>query len=819
MKSNQNYSAVWMRSKKWIVPFSLLLFLSCIETKVDNPEKEDDDTDDTETVVNVGDFSNSYAEALAGNYPIHESESDYTWTSSSVTNIVLNGQSATTTGSGASIDGSTITIQSAGNYSISGSLSNGQILVDTPDTAVVRLILNNAEISHSSGIPLWVKNAKKAILVLNDNTSNTVSNRSSAADSTQAALYSQANLTLCGKGKLTVESTESHGIVSTDGLIIASATLQVNAAGNGIKGKDYLVVKSGTLGVTAGGDGLKSDNTADATKGYIAILSGTIEIEADEDALDAQTDAILVDGTIDIQTTGSQSSSKGIKGQVNVIIEGGDYNLNCADNGMHSSGNIAINGGTIDIQTSLASVHGISSKNQISVSGGTLDIKVSGDQSKAIKSDGLIALNGGDIHITTSGNAVLEASGSGFDVSYCTAIKSDTDVEMNGSNVTIASSGIGGKGISTDGNFTITAGQLVVTTQGNGATYKNTSGTADAYNATCISCDGSANLIGGTITLSSSGTAGKGISTTGGIVIGSETLLPVLSVTTTGSKITVSGGTTSTGGNRPGGGGQTSGDYSSAKALKSDSEITINNGTVTISSADDGIKSEKGVTINNGTVVISKSTEGIEAPSIVLNGGEVQVVASDDGLNATAGATAGGTESNDGSILKITGGLVAVSTTGGDGLDSNGRLEITGGTVIVQGPQSSPEVGMDINGDILFNGGLIVVSNPNAGNMIETPNTGSNQYSVKVSATSIGTNLFRVEDADGKALFTFKPTRSAYNITFSSPELKNGSSYSIYTGGSITGTSINGYSSEGTYSGGTLKKTFTVSGKVTTVSF
>jgi trimeric autotransporter adhesin len=819
MKSNQNYSAVWMRSKKWIVPFSLLLFLSCIETQVDNPEKEDDDTDDTETVVNVGDFSNSYAEALAGNYPIHEIESDYTWTSSSVTNIVLNGQSATTTGSGASINGSTITIQSAGNYSISGSLSNGQILVDTPDTAVVRLILNNAEISHSSGIPLWVKNAKKAIIVLNDNTSNTVSNLASAADSTKAALYCQANLTICGSGKLKVLSSKSHGIVSTDGLIIASATLQVNAAGNGIKGKDYLVVKSGTLGITAGGDGLKSDNTADATKGYIAILSGTIEIEADEDALDAQTDAIIVSGNFELKTTGTKSSSKGIKGQVNVIVEGGNFNLNCADNAIHTSGNVAINGGTLKIQTSLAKAHGINSKNQISISGGTIGIEIKGDQSKAIKSDGLIALNGGDIHITTSGNAVLEASGSGFDVSYCTAIKSDTDVEMNGSNVTIASSGIAGKGISTDGNFTITAGQLVVTTKGNGATYKNTSGTADAYNATCISCDGSANLIGGTITLSSSGTAGKGISTTGGIVIGSRTLSPVVSVTTTGSKITVSS-STSTGGNRPGGGGgQTSGDYSSAKALKSDSEITINNGTVTISSADDGIKSEKGVTINNGTVTISKSTEGIEGPSIVLNGGEVQVAASDDGLNATAGTTAGGTESNDGSILKITGGLVAVSTTGGDGLDSNGRLEITGGTVIVQGPQSSPEVGMDINGDILFNGGLIVVSNPNAGNMIETPSTSSSQYSVKVSSSSIGTNLFRVEDANGKALFTFKPTRSAYNITFSSPELKNGSSYSIYTGGSITGTSINGYSSEGTYSGGTLKKTFTVSGKVTTVSY
>lgn len=804
---------------------SLATLSACIDTYVENPEDEDQDDDTTE--VNSEYFSNSSNEALSANCATHESTNDYVWDSSSEVIITLDGKSVTINGTGATASGAIVTISSAGNYKLNGSLSDGQIVVNTEDTAAVRLILNNAEISYSSIAPINIVKANKTIIILPENTTNTIEETSNAVDSdsvTNAAIYSLNNLTICGSGKLTIDSKNNHGIVSKGGLIISSSTLDVTSGKDGICGKDYLMVKSGTITIDADGDGLKSDNSEDETKGYVAIISGTITITASGDAVVAQTDAVIIDGKIDITTDNSDTSesSKGLKGVVNTIIENGTIGLNCTDDAIHSSGNIAINGGTITINTAIEGADGINSKSTLTISGGTIKITINGDQAKAITASDELTLSGGELTIKTTGDVVLTSSESGYTTSYCTAIKGDENIVISGSNITITSIGTAGKGVSSDGNFTMTSGSLNITTTGGGATYKNSSGTTDSYNATCITSDGTTSITGGTVTLSSSGSAGKGITSTGALTIGDDTNSPTISVTTSGTKISVSGSSSSNGGGFGGGnsGSSSSTNYSSAKAVKSDAAIIINNGTVTISSTDDGIKSEKSITINNGTVSVIKSTEAMESTAITINGGHVSIVASDDGFNATAGLTSGGTESNDGSMLTINGGIVEVSTTTGDGLDSNGSMTITGGTIIVQGPSSSPELCMDVNGTSAVSGGLLIASGPNSGsNMIEGPSTSSSQYSILVTSSSIGTNLFHLQDASGNELVTFKPVRSAYYVVFSSPNLVKGSSYTIYTGGSSTGTSINGYYSGGTYTAGTSKKTFSVSSKLTSVSF
>jgi hypothetical protein len=311
--------------------------------------------------------------------------------------------------------------------------------------------------------------------------------------------------------------------------------------------------------------------------------------------------------------------------------------------------------------------------------------------------------------------------------------------------------------------------------------------------------------------------------------------------------ITTGGGagsvTTGTGMNPPGGG---SGGYSgsvSEKAIKakgsliiekgtfiinsaddalhSNNTVTINDGTFSIASGDDAIHAETSITINKGTISISKSYEGIESASITVNDGTVNLTSTDDAFNATKGLTAGGTEAIDGSSLIINGGNLIVNTTSGDGMDSNGNLSINGGTIIVHGPQSQPEVGFDINGVFNVSGGFVVGTGPNSGNMIEGPGTSSAQYSLKITISSnLSTStLFHIENAAGKDLLTFKPVRSVYYIIFSSPDLTSGSIYSIYTGGSSTGTNINGVYTGGTYTAGTLKKSVTISGKLTNVSF
>ncbi|MBN1199440.1 MAG: carbohydrate-binding domain-containing protein [Bacteroidales bacterium] len=87
---------------------------------------------------------------------------------------------------------------------------------------------------------------------------------------------------------------------------------------------------------------------------------------------------------------------------------------------------------------------------EVMISGGTVEIEVPGDACKGIKTDLAINLNGGTVNILNSGDAVLEASGAGYDPSYCTAVKSDDDIVVNGATVTIESTGMAGKGFSAD---------------------------------------------------------------------------------------------------------------------------------------------------------------------------------------------------------------------------------------------------------------------------------------------------------------------------------------------------------------------------------
>jgi hypothetical protein len=252
-------------------------------------------------------------------------------------------------------------------------------------------------------------------------------------------------------------------------------------------------------------------------------------------------------------------------------------------------------------------------------------------------------------------------------------------------------------------------------------------------------------------------------------------------------------------------------------AIHSGNQITIEDGSVSAASGDDGVHSDGAFVMNGGTLNITKSYEGIEGPSITVNGGDISLVSDDDGFNATKGSA---TEANDGSILYFNGGSIAVNSSKGDGLDSNGNITMKAGTVVVHGPQSSPEVGFDVNGTFAVSGGFLIATGPNSGNMIEVPSSSSSQYSVKVTFSSSlsSSTLFHIQDADGNDCATFKPVRSVYYIVVSSPDFKNGSTYSIYTGGTYTGTESNGLYTGGIYSGGTLRKSFTITSKNTSIS-
>ena len=259
-------------------------------------------------------------------------------------------------------------------------------------------------------------------------------------------------------------------------------------------------------------------------------------------------------------------------------------------------------------------------------------------------------------------------------------------------------------------------------------------------------------------------------------------------------------------------------------ALHSNVRITINGGDILLASGDDGVHADDVLTINGGALNITQSYEGLESVIITINDGNIRIVASDDGINASSGnggAAAGGMpgrgpgifESGD-NYLYVNGGYIAIDAMG-DGMDINGPIDMTGGVVIVNGPTANNNGALDYAGAFNITGGFIVAVGSSG--MAQAPSTSSTQYSVMhtfPSPQAAGT-MVHIETKDGEEILTFVPTKAYQSVLLSSPELKNGSTYMVYSGGSSTGTVTDGLYSDGTYTAGTQVTSLTISSMVT----
>ena len=383
----------------------------------------------------------SVADAILENSDPHESPSDYHWQKDSMVQITLNGDTASVTGDGVSIAGSTVTITTPGTYHVSGSLSQGQIIVDIEDaeqqetgTEIVRLILNGVQLANTIAAPIYIRQAEKTILILAENTENEIigganptqpsdlpdeeESAPAQSDSQNAAIFSADDLTIAGNGSLYVEGTGQDGITSKDGLILAGGEITVKALDDGIRGKDYLVVKDSTITVIAEGDGLKSDNTQDEEKGFIYIENGEINITSNGDSIHAQTDLLLSAGSYTLIAGGSSQtypdpslSSKGLKADRYVIIDGGNFKINSADDAIHANGSMVINDGSFTIATADDAFHADSSLN---INGGEIRITESYEGLESA----VITINAGEIFINSQDdgiNIVGGVDGSGME--------------------------------------------------------------------------------------------------------------------------------------------------------------------------------------------------------------------------------------------------------------------------------------------------------------------------------------------------------------------------------------------------------------------
>jgi hypothetical protein len=687
-----------------------------------------------------------------------------------MTFIDLQGSTAAVTGSGATVNGSTVTITAAGVYRISGTLTDGQITVDAAN-ADVTLILNGANITNADGPAIYVANADNTTITLADNTQNTLTDGTTynlgTATEPDAAVFSHDDLFIDGNGALTVNAHYKNGIASKDDLTIVSGNITVSAVNDGIKGRDSVVIQGGAINVTAGGDGIKATNDVNVAKGYVTISGGIITITSAVDGIQAETALTISGGSIAATVTG----------------------------------------------------RGLTAGTDVTISAGTIGVTNSGAAGRGVDADGNVTFLGGTTTVNLSGATVLTASGSGFDPSYPTGVKANGSISVSAGSLTVTgtSAATGARGLSADSAINVTGGTINVTLAGNGATYTNSLAATDSYSAAALSADSAISITGGAVITTSSGTGGKGLKSDGTITIGSASSSPTLTITTTGARFLQSGT-----------------DYNHPKTIVATGAINIVSGTTTLNSTDDGIHSDTSITISGGTNVVNASSatqgvgEGVEAPIINFTGGVTSIVASNDGINATYGTVNGGTESNDGSQVNISGGIVIVA--GADAIDSNGNITITGGTTIVDGPTNGPEEGIDFNGTFLINGGTLISGGSNS-NMTKAAGASSTQvnFFLKSSTALASSSLLHIQDSSGNEVVTYKPKNNVSYFHVSTSALATNTSYSVYFGGTYTGGSyVGGQTSWGLLTGGawsstgaTLKKTFTtvVSGTVNTQTF
>jgi hypothetical protein len=234
--------------------------------------------------------------------------------------------------------------------------------------------------------------------------------------------------------------------------------------------------------------------------------------------------------------------------------------------------------------------------------------------------------------------------------------------------------------------------------------------------------------------------------------------------------------------------------------FESEGTLTVEGGVFTLAPEDDGIVGQGNVTINGGTIDITTGTEGIESKdSLTINDGAITIMVSDDALNAATDVT-------------INGGQLYLNATA-DAVDSNGTLNINGGVIVALGG-NIPEGGFDCdNCQIAINGGIVVATG-GANSMVSSA---SGQHVAVIGSRPVNTAL-HIERDDGDDTLTFKVSKAYQSMIFTSPVLLGNRTYTVYTGGTISGgTDFHGLYTGATYTGGSVWTTFTTNQVVTYV--
>lgn len=459
-----------------------------------------------------------------------------TYEESGAVYVTLSDDGITGETDGVVIDGQMVTITAEGTYIFSGTLSEGQIVVDA-DNAKVQIVFDNVDITCASSAAVYVKSAEKVFVTLAEGSQNTLRNTDEYVaiddNNIDAVIFAKSDLTLNGTGSLTIISAEGHGIVSKDDLKITGGTYDITAAGHALSGKDSVRIADGTFILTAEKDGIHAENADDEEKGYIYIADGDFTITSDGDGMDASNIVQIEDGTLDITAGGgaanslkthesdvpggpgggmsqnierpdgesmpqmgekpdeesmsqmgekpdgenmpqdtttdeSGTSTKGIKAGGGMYLNGGTYQIDSADDSIHSNANITIADGTYTLATGDDGVH---VDDALTVNGGTITVTESYEGLEGLT----VTINDGTIDITARDDGINTAGGtdqSGFGTfgdhfkgmdSADDETEETTDnemwMELNGGYIHILA---GGDGVDSNGDLTINGGEIYI---------------------------------------------------------------------------------------------------------------------------------------------------------------------------------------------------------------------------------------------------------------------------------------------------------------------------------------------------------------------
>ncbi|MCR4874929.1 MAG: carbohydrate-binding domain-containing protein [Clostridia bacterium] len=493
------------------------------------------------------------------------------------------------------------TITTAGSYTASGKLTQGQIYVDVPNEEV-EIELNDVSISNSSVSPIFVKDCDTCTIKVKKDTTNYIydtrtTDYSETTDETigTAAIYvANGNLKVSGKGTISITSNKNSGIHSKDNVTIKNVTMMIKAMNNGIKGNDKVTIEENpTIGIVCGNNGIKTSNSdmgSSVQHGYIYINGGSITINSYGDGIDAayavefgtsqDSDGTVYTPTVDIYTNiyssytntttssvstsslsmaGSGGGSMQPGGGFNGGGFSGETSAEKADDsakGVKANEYILVTAGTIFTYTYDDGFHtnndvletGSTAKANITIQGGTLKIKASDD---GIHADGTLTIEDGVVYVSESHESI-EANTINIKGGEVTVFGDDDGVNASSQinisggrlDVTVNPSG-DTDGIDSNGSIAITGG--VVITRG-----------PNSEMATPLDADGSVTISGGTVicigyfasSIKYSGltktTLSSGKSTgTYTVTIGSNTISYTNNYTYSGN-VTVIGSTTAT---------------------------------------------------------------------------------------------------------------------------------------------------------------------------------------------------------------------------------------------------------------------------------